>query len=1040
MISWFKNLSLVKKQIFALLLCGLLPLFASALVSGFMAHKELKQQAFAQLESSREAKASAIDNYFSTVTRQLRTMAHSDNILNAMISFPSSFNNLAAEEKVTEEQLARYSKDLRTFYQDEYNAKYLNENNGKSAPIDSLLSGLDQEAIVLQHQYIFANDNPLGEKHRLKYAKSDSIYHRLHRKYHPSVREFLEEYGYYDIFLVDIDSGDIVYSVFKELDFATSLLDGPYSNTNFAEAFKRARTLGKGETVLVDYQPYTPSYEAPASFAAAPIYRNDKAIGVLIFQMPLEPVNAIMSQRAGMGESGESYLVGGDHLMRSDSYRDPTRYSVVASFSQPESHSVDTKTVALALEGNSGTKIVENYLGDTVLSAYAQVDLGEFQWAMISEIKKSEAFSGISTIIWTSVILSIIASSLIVWFALQVTKITANPVIQLGDAIQEVQRSGEFDTRLSIQSKDELGATSQALNQLLQSLQNCIQDVNNVLSGIAKGDYQRRITTSYNGSLQLLTDGVNTTCERLAAAQQESARQTKLVEEKMAEANRAAEQAETAADAAEIAAKDAETAAMDAESAAKEAESAATEALVSSRALDASATPVAITDNDKKVIYQNASMLKLLSKHESNIRTENTKFHAANILGRSADQLIPGTGKKIDSVRSSNSTVSESARIGNLSFHQTITPIKDDNGNFYGAVIELEDHTDEVAIEREVDQIIAKAAHGDFSKNISVDGKEGFFLRISEGLNLLVNTTNSALTEVNSVLSALAKGDLTKTIDQDFKGEFGQLKNDVNATVDKLKTILSNVKQGSDEIHLSSDGITHNISSLNSRTEQQAASIKETASTMEQMTQVVKATEDNAQQAVTNAKKSAQVARKGNDSMQQIVTAMSDISRSSKAIGNIISTIDEIAFQTNLLALNAAVEAARAGEQGRGFAVVAGEVRSLAQRSATAAKEIKSLINASSEQVQVGSKLVEESGETLRAIVNEFTQVGTMMETALEGAKEQAAGITEVNNSIASIDRATQQNAIMAEDSASSASKMSAQANKLKELISFFSA
>ena len=179
---------------------------------------------------------------------------------------------------------------------------------------------LDGDAISLQYEYIQNNPNELGSKDLLDQAADGSGYSESHKLYHPIIRNYLEKFGYYDIFLVDIVSGDIVYSVFKEVDYATSLRDGPYASTNLGRAFSEAaKSSWKDSVAFVDYQTYPPSYEAAASFIASPIFDGDKKIGVAIFQMPIGRINDILSERTGLGESGETYAVGSDHLFRNDS-------------------------------------------------------------------------------------------------------------------------------------------------------------------------------------------------------------------------------------------------------------------------------------------------------------------------------------------------------------------------------------------------------------------------------------------------------------------------------------------------------------------------------------------------------------------------------------------------------------------------------------------------------------------------------------------------------------------------------------------------
>jgi methyl-accepting chemotaxis protein len=288
------------------------------------------------------------------------------------------------------------------------------------------------------------------------------------------------------------------------------------------------------------------------------------------------------------------------------------------------------------------------------------------------------------------------------------------------------------------------------------------------------------------------------------------------------------------------------------------------------------------------------------------------------------------------------------------------------------------------------------------------------------------------------VLSALAKGDLTETVNNDYTGSFKQVKVDANAAVAQLNSIMGQIRQATEAINTAAVEIASGNTDLSQRTEEQAASLEETASSMEELTSTVKQNAENAKQANQLAATASEVAVKGGSVVSQVVGTMSSITESSKKIVDIISVIDGIAFQTNILALNAAVEAARAGEQGRGFAVVASEVRNLAQRSAAAAKEIKTLIGDSVEKVQVGSKLVEAAGKTMEDIVSSVKRVTDIMSEISAASNEQSAGIEQVNQAITQMDQVTQQNAALVEEAAAAAESMKDQANSLSETVGQF--
>ena len=342
------------------------------------------------------------------------------------------------------------------------------------------------------------------------------------------------------------------------------------------------------------------------------------------------------------------------------------------------------------------------------------------------------------------------------------------------------------------------------------------------------------------------------------------------------------------------------------------------------------------------------------------------------------------------------------------------------------------------AINGEIKRLAMAASSGDFSQRGDVDKYQYDFRDMIDGLNQLMETTDGNLAEVSDLLQAIARGDLTARMEGDFHGVFARMRDDANATVAQLTDIVGRIQDASTSINTAAGEIASGNSDLSRRTEQQAANLEETAASMEELTSTVRQNAESARQANQLAQGAAGVASQGGEVVGKVVTTMRDIEQSSKKIADIISVIDGIAFQTNILALNAAVEAARAGEQGRGFAVVASEVRTLAQRSANAAKEIKGLIETSVDKVADGSKLVNQAGATMGEIVASVQRVTDIMSEISAASQEQSAGIEQVNQTITQMDETTQQNAALVEEASAAARSMEEQAQALSESVSVF--
>lgn len=462
------------------------------------------------------------------------------------------------------------------------------------------------------------------------------------------------------------------------------------------------------------------------------------------------------------------------------------------------------------------------------------------------------------------------------------------------------------------------------------------------------------------------------------------------------------------------------------------------ESLRIKQALDNVSSCVMVANNNMDIIYMNDTVQSMFKNAEKDIQQQLPNFEADKLLGANIDQFHKNPAHQRAIVPNLQGTFKSELVIGSRHMNFVANPVLDDSGSRIGTVVEWLDRTLEVKIEEEIEGLVDAVKSGNLSTRIDMADKVGFFEILSQGINELTDGIDSAFSDINSAMQSMASGDLSSRITKDYEGVYGECKANINATADKLSSIIGQVRESADFINNASQEIASGNNNLSERVETQASSLQETASSMEELTSTVKNNADNAQQANEVASNARALAEKGGMIVTSAVNAMAEINESSNKIAEIIGVIDEIAFQTNLLALNASVEAARAGEQGRGFSVVATEVRNLAQRSATAARESKELIQTSLQKVRSGTEFVNETGKSLQEIVAGAAKVGDIISEIASASIEQSQGIDQVNQAVSQMDEITQQNAALAEEASAASVSMSDQSTNMTSLLQFF--
>ncbi len=521
-----KNLT-IKTRLIMLAVIGLLILSGAISISAVKkANDELLAAQFNKLSTVTTSKSGEIKDYFKSLEGLLISLANHKGTQDAFSDFERGFYTLQNELKLNIPKVIDTLKiDFTNNYLSQVNYDIPNSNDKRN--INSYLPK-NVNALLAQYIFITKNTEKLGEKNKMNYNEEyDSSYMQAHNLHHNTFDTFLKSFDLYDVFMVDL-KGNMIYTVFKEKDYSTNLKDGVYKNSGIAQVYKKALGIGKNELAFNDFAPYEPSYNSAASFIATPLYINNEKKGVLIFQMPVDKINKIMSFHgqyieAGLGNSGEAYLVGEDFKMRNDSrftqnINDPLIKELGSTIGVWEVKTKSSKAI-INEDISKGKAIIDDYRGVKVLSVYTSISLfGQSKWALISEIDKEEALLGAVELRNNILIISLgILGVVVLGFLYFINILVARPLDSLNKGILNLLHSNDTSSRVDLHSNDEIGKIANNFNKYLEKIeegliedQKVIQNVSQIVNEVSMGSLSKRVTaTTSNVTVQNLVNELN---------------------------------------------------------------------------------------------------------------------------------------------------------------------------------------------------------------------------------------------------------------------------------------------------------------------------------------------------------------------------------------------------------------------------------------------------------------------------------------------------------------------------------------------------